>query len=163
MSDLWRRWLLHSECIAVTSCCCICILRSQQVRRLSSSQYQQHSNNYTHTNIQMSTELQQVQWTMPSYAGTQQQQQHTHNRFMTLLDLSGTTRVSQKQKCKSTKVTPIWIYWSKRKWVAVASARPYANLCTLPQTDNHISTSWCPSCHPTNSVKALKATCWYSK
>jgi len=26
------------------------------------------------------------------------------------------------------KVQPIWIYWSKRQWVAVASAGPYANL-----------------------------------
>ena len=37
-------------------------------------------------------------------------------------------------------------------------------ICTLLQTDNHASTSplsflqdGCPSCHPTNSVKALKA------
>jgi len=41
-------------------------------------------------------------------------------------------------------------YWSKRQWVAVAS-------------DNHASTpplsflqAGCPSCRPTNSVKALK-------
>jgi len=26
------------------------------------------------------------------------------------------------------KVKPIWIYWSKRQWVAVVSAGPYANL-----------------------------------
>jgi len=37
-------------------------------------------------------------------------------------------------------------------------------VCTSLQTDNHASTpplcflqAWCPSCHPTNSVKALKA------
>jgi len=37
--------------------------------------------------------------------------------------------------------------------------------CTLFQTDNHANTSplrflqaGCPSCHPTNSIKALKAT-----
>jgi len=37
-------------------------------------------------------------------------------------------------------------------------------VCTLLQTDNHASTpplsflqAGCPSCHPTNSVKALKA------
>jgi len=37
-------------------------------------------------------------------------------------------------------------------------------ICTSLQTDNHASTSplsilqaGCPSCHPTNSVKALKA------
>jgi len=37
-------------------------------------------------------------------------------------------------------------------------------ICTSPQTDNHASTpplsflqARCPSCHPTNSIKALKA------
>jgi len=41
----------------------------------------------------------------------------------------------------------------------------HMQICTLPQTDNHESTppfsiflqAGCPSCHPTNSVKALKA------
>jgi len=40
----------------------------------------------------------------------------------------------------------------------------YMQICTLLQTDNHASTSplsffqaGCPSCHPTNSIKALKA------
>jgi len=32
------------------------------------------------------------------------------------------------------KVKPIWIYWSKRQWVAVASAGPYANLHLYPDT-----------------------------
>jgi len=47
--------------------------------------------------------------------------------------------------------------------VAVASAGPYANHLQMLQTDNHASTSslflqtGCPSCHPTNIVKALKA------
>ena len=48
--------------------------------------------------------------------------------------------------------------------MAVASAGPYAS-CTSLQTDNHASTipllsflqAGCPSCRPTNSVKALKA------
>jgi len=38
-------------------------------------------------------------------------------------------------------------------------------ICTSPQTDNHASTpplsflqARCPSCHPTNSIKALKGT-----
>jgi len=41
----------------------------------------------------------------------------------------------------------------------------YVQVCTSLQTDNHASTpplsflqAGCPSCHPTNSVKALKAT-----
>jgi len=39
----------------------------------------------------------------------------------------------------------------------------HMQVCTSPQTDNHASTpplsflqAGCPSCHPTNSVKALK-------
>jgi len=42
----------------------------------------------------------------------------------------------------------------------------HMQVCTSLQTDNHASTSslsflqaGCPSCHPTNSVKALKANC----
>jgi len=30
------------------------------------------------------------------------------------------------------KEKPIWIYWSKRQWVAVVSAGPYANLHLAP-------------------------------
>jgi len=47
--------------------------------------------------------------------------------------------------------------------VAVASARPYANLHLAPdrQPCKHPTTQFlearCPSCNPTNSVKALKA------
>jgi len=36
--------------------------------------------------------------------------------------LSGTTQVSWYQKGITRKVKPIWIYWSKRQWMAVASA-----------------------------------------
>jgi len=38
----------------------------------------------------------------------------------------GTTRVSRYQKGKTGRLKPIWIYWSKRQWVAVASAGLYA-------------------------------------
>ena len=55
-------------------------------------------------------------------------------------------------------------YWSRRQRVAVVSAGPYMQVCTSLETDNHASTSLisflqagCPSCRPTNSVKALKA------
>jgi len=44
----------------------------------------------------------------------------------------------------------------------------HMQVCTLLQTDNHNSTlplsflqAGCPSCHPTNSVKALKAQDMY--
>ena len=46
---------------------------------------------------------------------------HTHrDHFTTLWILSGITRVSQYQNQSG-------FYWSKRHWVAVASAGPYAN------------------------------------
>ena len=57
-------------------------------------------------------------------------------------------------------------YWSKRQRVASASAGPYASLHLSP--DSHASTpplsflqAGCPSCHQTNSVKALKAFVMY--
>ena len=65
--------------------------------------------------------------------------------------LSRTIRVSQYQKCNT----------SERQLHQLGHMQVYTSL----QTDNHASTSplsflqaRCPSCHPTNSVKALKAT-----
>jgi len=83
--------------------------------------------------------------------------------FMAPWTVSRTTLVNWYQKGKTRKVKPIWIYWSKRQWVAVASAGDvFANLHLAP--DNHASIpplsflqARCPSCRPTNSVKALKA------
>ena len=47
--------------------------------------------------------------------------------------LSGTTQVSRYQKGKNQS----GFYWSKRQWVAVASA---VQVCTSLQSDNHAST-----------------------
>ena len=65
------------------------------------------------------------------------------------------------RKVKPGRLKPIWIYWSKQQWVAVASAGLYASLHLIP--DNHANIpplsflqAGCPSCRPTNSVKALK-------
>ena len=55
---------------------------------------------------------------------------------MNCLTLSGTTWVSRYHKGKTRKVKPIWIYWSKRYLMAMASTVPYANL-HLAQTYNH--------------------------
>jgi len=90
---------------------------------------------------------------------------------------SGTTRVSRYQKGK-----PIWILLKQEtasssdiNWVIIMQ------VCTSLQTDNHASTHHsrfftgriCPSCRPTNSVKALnvkfflqmpvKFGAWFSK
>ena len=60
------------------------------------------------------------------------------------------------------KINPSGFYWSKKQWVAVASAGPYASLHLAPdrQPHQHLTTQFflqagCPSCHPTNSVKHI--------
>jgi len=66
---------------------------------------------------------------------------HAHTDTQTILQpswiLSGTTQVSRHKKGKTRKVKPIWIYGSKRQWVAVASAGPYANLHIDPDKKPH--------------------------
>ena len=61
------------------------------------------------------------------------------------------------------KVKPSGFHWSKRQWHQLGRMQ----VCTSLQTDNHASTpqlsflqAGCPSCSPTNSVKALKAQGW---
>ena len=73
--------------------------------------------------------------------------------------LSGTTRVSQYQKGK-TNLNFTGARDSEWQWHQLGQMQ----VCTLLQTDNHTSTSplsflqaGCHFCHPTNSVKALKA------
>ena len=72
---------------------------------------------------------------------------------------SRTTQVSRYQKCK----TNLDFTEARDKWVAEASAGPYASLHPAPdrQPHQHPTTlflqSGCPSCRPTNSVEALKA------
>ena len=74
--------------------------------------------------------------------------------------LSGTTRVSQYQKGK-TNLDFTEARDSEWQWHRL----DHMQVCTSLQTDNHANTSLlsflqagCPSCRPTNSVKALKAT-----
>jgi len=73
--------------------------------------------------------------------------------------LSGTTRVSQYQKGK-TNLDFTEARYSEWQW----HQQGRMQVCTSHQTDNNASTSLlsflqagCPSCRPTNSVKALKA------
>ena len=74
--------------------------------------------------------------------------------------LSGTTKVSRYQKGK-TNLDFAEARDSEWQWHQLGCVQ----VCTSLQTDNHASTpplsflqAGCPSCHPTNSVKALKAT-----
>ena len=74
---------------------------------------------------------------------------------------SATTQVSRYQKGK-TNLDFTEARDSEWQWHQLG----YMQVCTLLQTDNHTSTpplcflqAGCPSCRPTNSVKALKAYC----
>jgi len=81
---------------------------------------------------------------------------------------SGTTRVSRYQKGKTnldiTEARDSEWQWHQLgiwQWHQLS----HMQVCTLLQIDNHATTpplsflqARCLSCHPTNSVKALKAT-----
>jgi len=73
---------------------------------------------------------------------------------------SGTTQVNRYQKGK-TNLDFTEARDSEWQWHQLG----HMQVCTMLQTDNNASTSplsflqaGCPSCRPTNSVKALKAT-----
>ena len=85
---------------------------------------------------------------------------HTH-RHPFNGPLSGTTRVSRYQKGK-TNLDYTEARDSEWQWHQLG----HMQVCTSVQTDNHASTpplsflqAGCPSCRPTNSIKALKARC----
>jgi len=82
---------------------------------------------------------------------------HTHTPFND--PFSGTTRVGWYQKGKTNLD-----FTEARDSEWQLHQLGYMQACTSLQTDNHASTSpfsflqaGCPSCRPTNSVKALKA------
>ena len=84
--------------------------------------------------------------------------EHTHTHTFNG-PLSGTTWVNQYQK-GITSLDFIEARDSEWKWHHLG----HMQVCTSLQTDNHASTpqltflqARCPSCRPTNSVKALKA------
>jgi len=92
-----------------------------------------------------------------TYTGIRrQQQQHTHPFNG---PFSGTTRVSRYQIGK-TNLDYTEARESEWQWHQLG----HMQVCTSLQTNNHASTTplsflqaGCPSCPPTNSVKALKA------
>ena len=84
---------------------------------------------------------------------------HTHTHTFNG-PFSGTTQVSRYQKGK-TNLDFTEARDSEWQWHQLG----HMQVCTSLQTDNHASTpqlsflqAGCPSCRPTNSVKALKAT-----
>jgi len=84
---------------------------------------------------------------------------HTHTHTFNG-PFSGTTQMSPYQKGK-TSLDFTEARDSEWQWHQLGNMQ----VCTLLQTDNHTSTpplsflqAGCPSCRPTNSIKALKAT-----
>ena len=79
--------------------------------------------------------------------------QHTHTHPCNG-PLSGTTRVSRYQKGK-TNLDFTEARDSEWQWHQLG----HMQVCTSLKADNHANTplAGCPSCRPTNSVKALKA------
>jgi len=62
-------------------------------------------------------------WVTGIISGASETHTHTHTTVLwPSWILYRTTPVSRHQKVKTRKVKPIWIYWSKRQWVAVAFA-----------------------------------------
>ena len=93
-----------------------------------------------------------------SRSSTTQRNKHTHTHPFNG-PLSGTTRVSRYQKGK-TNLDFTEARDSEWQWHQLG----HMQVCTSLRTDNHASTpslsslqAGCPSCCPTNSVKALKA------
>jgi len=83
---------------------------------------------------------------------------HTHTHTFNG-PFSGTTRVDRYQKGK-TNLDFIGARDSEWHWHQLG----HVQVCTLLQTDNHAGTpplsflqAGCPSCRPTDSIKALKA------
>jgi len=74
---------------------------------------------------------------------------------------SGTTRVRRYQKGK-INLDFTEARNSKWQWHQLDLSAPRSRQITMPAPHRSVFYSGCPSCHPTNSVKALKANILYS-
>ena len=114
-----------------------CVMTSQSSRYII---WQRKTSSYVHTYIHTHTHT------------------HTHTHLTALFPgLPGWAG--------TRKVIPIWILLKQRDSEWQWHQLGYMQVCTSLQTDNHASTpplnflrAGCPSCHPTNSIKALKST-----
>ena len=84
---------------------------------------------------------------------------HTHNHFMALLDFVCDYRVSQHQKDKTNMdlLEQETVSGSSISW-AICKSAPWLRHITMPASHHSVFLqAGCPSCCPTNSIKALKA------
>jgi len=84
-----------------------------------------------------------------------------YNRFSALWTLSGTTQVSWYQKGKTnldfTEARDSEWQWHQLGDMQIKSAPRSRQITTPAPSHSVFLQAGCPSCHPTNSVKALKA------
>ena len=130
---------------------CKCAPRSRQI----TTPVSHHSVFYRPDALPAAEPTASKHWHSVPYMGRTNSNTHPFNG-----PLSGTTRVSQYQKGK-TNLDFSEARDSEWQWQRL----DHMQVCTSLQTDNHANTSLlsflqagCPSCRPTNSVKALKAT-----
>ena len=126
-----------------------CIHWSKNQRKLKTNVYQQWHEMHIFINTSLSAELIQ---SVVCYTNT-----HTHPFNG---PLSRTTRVSSYQTGETNQDFTVKARDSEWQWHQLGRMQ----VCTSLQTDNHASTpplsflrAGCISCHPTNSIKALKA------
>ena len=124
---------------------------TNSIKALKAYMYACHEQVFTG---QMTYPLKELKIHTHTHAGT-----HAHTRTFNG-PFSGTTQVSRYQKGK-TDLDFTEARGSEWQWHQLG----HMQVCTLLQTDNHASTpplcflqAGCPSCRPTNSVRALKAT-----
>ena len=122
------------------------------MRTIWISQYQKGQPFWT----SMKREIMMWQWLQLDHTHTHART-HAHTHTFNG-PLSGTTQVSRYQKGK-TNLDFTEARDSEWQWHQLG----HMQICTSLQTNNHASTTplsflqaGCPSCHPTNSVKALK-------
>ena len=124
-----RWWLLGHDAMCSVKCsqslplqCGLCVCWSQTRALLKVLKLLRcplwHGHKEPH--VRWRTEFPQIKKHLPAYYTHTHTQSHTHP--------AGTRKVNQSG-----------FYWSKRQWVAVASAG-HMHVCTLLQTDNHAST-----------------------
>jgi len=113
----------------------------------------------THQDSQVRPADHTYKYTRPQTKGQNERWPHQNTRPFNSLSF-GTTQVSRYQKGK-TNLDFTEARDSEWSWNPLG----HMQVCTSLQTDNHASTpplsflqAGCPSCRPTNSVKALKAS-----
>ena len=141
-------------------CVCVCCSRRKPLGIRGTSYIRCISPATNHQRPSTETYTDPDQWAHPRFDQTAEKVAWLPLSLRSLFDFSTVGRVSRYQKGK-TNLDFTEARDSEWQWHQLG----HMQVCTSLQTDNHASTSplsflqaGCPSCRPTNSVKALKAS-----